>query len=110
MIFQIFKIRKMVREGTENPGKFAGGQASDLLVGLFIIPLIISIFVLVLLFLLSYTSVLGGPFGLAKFFFYIVLFGTITFCSLIYKLSKLAKVTTNKVVDETIQVTSKVIE
>ena len=110
MIFQIFKIRKMVREGAENPGKFAGGQAGEFLVGLFIVPIIIAVIVLALLFLLSFTTVLGGPFGLAKFFFFIVLFGTLSLGSVAWKLSQITKRLTRKVVDDTITVTSKVIE
>lgn len=110
MIFKILKIRQMVKEGTENPSEFAGGQASDFIVGLLIAPLVIAIAVLVLLFILSYTTLLGGPFGFAKFFFYVVLFGALAFGSLVWKLSKLTKQMTRSAVDKTISVTAKVIE
>ena len=110
MIFQIFKIRKMMREGTENPANFAAGQAGEFLVSLFIIPFIISIVILVLLFILSFTTIIGGPFGIAKFFFFVVLFGTLAFGLLLWKLSKIAKHITRKTVQDTIEVSSKVIE
>ena len=110
MIFQILKVRKMVKEGSENPGNFAGGQVADLLTGLFVVPIVIGVGVLILLFILSFTTLLGGPFGLAKFFFFVVLFGILSLGSFVWKLSKLAKRMTHKTVDETIKVTSEVIE
>jgi hypothetical protein len=110
MIFQIFKIRSMARDAKTDPGGFVGGGVADAFVGMLITPLIVAIGVLVLLFLLSFTTVLGGPFGLAKFFFFVVLFGTYMLFSIIRKLSRVAKKVTKQAVDKTIKVTAEVIE
>jgi len=86
MLFQIIKMRKMVKEGKENPGEFASSSVSDFITGILITPIIITLIVLVILFLLSFTAVFGGPFGIAKFFFFVILFGTII---LFYFISKI---------------------
>ena len=100
----------MTRDGKANPGDLIGGGVADAFVGMLITPLVIAIGVLILLFLLSFTTVLGGPFGLAKFFFFVVLFGTYMLFTIIRKLSRVAKKVTKQAVDKTIKVTAEVIE
>jgi ABC-type uncharacterized transport system fused permease/ATPase subunit len=63
----------MVKEGVENPERFAKNQVKEAVIGALIIPLAILIVFLVFLFILSYTHVLGGPYGLARFFFWILI-------------------------------------
>lgn len=110
MIFQILKIRKMVREGKEDPGKLAGGEVGDFIIGAAILPGIVTVGVLVLLFILSYTTLLGGPFGLAKFFFWVILFGTVILFYTLATIIRLARRLAKRAVDNTVKVTSKVIE
>lgn len=100
----------MVREGKEDPGKLAGGEVGDLILGLAILPGIVTLTVLVLLFLLSFTTVLGGPFGLAKFFFWVILFGSVILGYTIVTLTRLARRMTKRAVDDTVKVTSTIIE
>ena len=100
----------MVREGADDPGEFAGTLIGDVIAGILIAPVIITITVLVILFLLSFTTILGGPFGIAKFFFFIIFFGTAILFSFLWKLSRIAKSITKQTVNDTIEVTSKVIK
>lgn len=62
----------MVKEGTENPERFAKNQAKDAVIGALIVPIVILILFLGFLFVLSYTQVLGGPYGIARFFFWLL--------------------------------------
>ncbi len=110
MLFKILKIRKMVREGTENPSGFAGEQAGELLWGFLAIPIIIAVAVLILLSIFSFTHVWGGPFLLAKIFFWIILCGTCLFIYIVRKGISAVKKMTTKATDETIKVTSQIVE
>lgn len=76
--FKIFKIRKLVKEARENPGKLAGEEIRGVLWGLFIIPIVIAILGLVLFFLVGYTQVLGFQIGFFKFLFWLALFVGLT--------------------------------
>ncbi len=71
-IFQIFKIKKIIREGKENPSKFAGEEMGDIVKGIFIIPLILVGTSALVSLLLGYTTVIFGlgPFGFFKFTFW----------------------------------------
>jgi uncharacterized membrane protein len=66
---------------------------------------------LILLYFFGYTSILGGPFGLARFLFVVILIGTLLFSIFIYLLSNfLREKTRGKVSDEKIKVDAKIIE
>lgn len=100
----------MIKEGKENPGKFAGNQAGDLLMGMFIMPIISAMVFLGGFFVLGFTTILGGPYSLVKFLFYILLI-FVFFLSLIFrKVYLLLKKSTKSTVDDTIKVESKVVE
>lgn len=75
LIFNIFKLRKLYKEARENPGKVAGEELSGALLGLAIVPTILLGAVLLIFFILGFTTfVFGyGPFVLAKVLFYILL-------------------------------------
>jgi hypothetical protein len=104
MLFKIFTIRKMMRDAKENPGQFAGGEIQDLLVGMFIVPILIGILLLALFFILGFTSVLGGPFMIGRIFFYLFLIGGGTTSFILWKIIKFTKQITKKAVDDTIHV------
>jgi len=110
MIFRVLQIRKMIREGKEDPGKFAGGQAGDLFMGLLLMPIISAVLLLGGLFILGYTPLLGGPFGFFKFFFWLSIFCVFFFFMILRKVYKMIKNTTKSAVNDTIKVESKVVE
>ncbi len=69
-------------------------------------------FFLILFYLLGYTNILGGPFGLGKFLFIITLIGVFIGLIFFWKISKLAQKISKPEVkkDETINVESKIVE
>jgi len=71
LIFDIFKTRKLYKEVKENPGKVVAGQLSGLMFGLVLVPVIVVGVILALLFVLGFTSLILGPFIIAKILFYI---------------------------------------
>jgi hypothetical protein len=76
---KVVKYKKMYKEGKENLGNLVVDQTSDILTGLFVLPTVISLFVLVVLFLLGFTNVLTNPSMLARVFFFIILIGFLMF-------------------------------
>lgn len=77
----------MAQEGLNNPEAFAEDQAKEALIGALILPVIVVLGFLAFLFVLAYTGILGGPYGVAKFFFWIV---TIIYVVVGYTLYKVA--------------------
>jgi len=82
-----------------------------------------SFWILLLLYFLGYTHFLGGPYGLAKFFFIFILAGTVIFFLVIFALAMFAKKViknqmnnfnnqnnSNEESSETIKVDAKIIE
>lgn len=61
----------MIREGTENPAKFAGGEVRDAVLGMLIIPGLVIIGTLVLLGIAGFSHLLGGPYLLFRILFWI---------------------------------------
>ncbi len=76
MLFKILRIRSMAKQGINDPQGFVQDQAKeaaiDAAIGALIVPAIFLILFLALLFVLSYTHLLGGPYGIAKFFFWLL--------------------------------------
>lgn len=72
MLFRILQFRNMAKEGLNDPKGFAKGQAKEAIIGALMVPVIGLILFLALLFVLSYTQLLGGPYGVAKFFFWLL--------------------------------------
>ena len=79
MIFQIFQITQKTRKASQDPEGFVQQQALGVLIGMLIGPFIFLLLFLVFLFLLSYTHLLGGPYGIARFFFWFlaIIYGTV---------------------------------
>jgi hypothetical protein len=86
MLFRIIDITQKARKGTQDPKGFMREQIQGALFEIVIGPILGLILFLGLLFVLSYTHVLGGPYGLARFFFW---FLTIVYVSVGYGLYKL---------------------
>jgi uncharacterized Tic20 family protein len=101
--FKILQIIKMVKEARANPAGFSGEQAREVLWGIFIIPIIICMLVLVAFFLAGYTDVLGFQVGFFKFLFWLALFVSFAIFSVIRRiissLGKGASMATKKVVE-----------
>lgn len=110
MIFQVLQIRKMASEAKENPGKFAGGQVGELFISMFVLPTLFAIAFLSGLFVLGYTTLLGGPYGFFKVIFLLSIFGILCIVYFLIKIYKMIQGVTKKVVDATITVESKVVE
>jgi len=106
MLFQILHIRSMAKDIKENPGKFAGGQASELAIGLLIIPIIIIVLGLALFFILAFTSLLGGPYLLFKILFFIAFFISIGIGFVMYGAISLINRTTRNAVNRTVETIS----
>lgn len=101
MIFQILHIRKTVKELRNNPGNFAGEQARDVIIGIIIIPAIIIILGLAFLFILAFTSLLGGPYLFFKIIFFLGLFVSAILGFITYKLASMLERNTKKIVNKT---------
>ena len=50
-----------------------------------------SFWILLLLYFLGYTHFLGGPYGLARFFFMLILVGTLAFFLILWAIARFAK-------------------
>lgn len=89
MIFQIFHIRKTIRDikdASENPADFAVGQGKELFIGA-VLPLLLPVVILtIVLAVFAFSSLLGGPFLLAKILFWIVIFPAVVSVLVIRKL------------------------
>lgn len=66
MIFRVFKLYRNVKEGTKNPTGFAHDEALGLLRGAILPLTIIGAILVVLFFLLGYTTFWFGPSGFFK--------------------------------------------
>ena len=74
MIFKAIKIVREARDSSEDPNRFVKKQIQGALFELIIGPVIVLLAFLGFLFMLAYTNVLGGPYGLARFFFWFIFF------------------------------------
>lgn len=114
MIFRIIQLRKMARDARDNPNKFMADEAGSFFTGLFILPIISAILLLVILAVFAFTSWIGGPYGFFKFLFFFSLFGVGTFFFMLYKTTRVIKNTiqqkTKQGAGETIKVESKVVD
>jgi ABC-type uncharacterized transport system fused permease/ATPase subunit len=74
MLFRIIKMTKQAHEASRDPEGFAFKQATSAILGALIPTIITLLAFLGFLFALSYTSFWGGPYGLARFFFWFLVF------------------------------------
>lgn len=110
MIFRMLKVHKMARDAKENPGKFATDEASNLFVSMLLMPIISAVLLIGLLFILGFTTWLGGPFAFFKFLFFFSVIGITTFFFILRKAYLAMKRAASSSVNKTIKVESKVVE
>ena len=106
MLFQILHIRSTVKELKEDPGKFAGGQAGELMMGIVMLPIIILVLGLAFLFILAFTKLLGGPYLFFKIIFFIGFFVSLGICHLLYSVTSLVRRVTKRAVNKTVETIS----
>lgn len=99
MIFQIFRIRNTIKDVREDPGRFAGSELRDVLIGIIILPMLISLGGLTLLFSLGYLHFLGGPYIIARIIFWIGVIVSVSIGYGIYKLIKALRKKTRHMVN-----------
>jgi len=103
IIFNIFKIRKLIKEAKENPGKVASEELSGALVGMVFVPIVIFSVILILLFIFGFTNLFFGASLIAKILFYIILVLYIILIllvrSILRKIKKHTESVTNNTVD-----------
>ena len=66
MIFRVFHVYKNVKEGVKNPTGFAHDEALGILRGAIIPPTVLGALLVILFFLLGYSSFWFGPSGFFK--------------------------------------------
>lgn len=71
MIFKFLRIRKLVKDGLDNPGNLASEEMRGFSIGLLIIPILVVLGWLAITFILGFTTLLGGPIGFFKLLFVI---------------------------------------
>jgi len=110
-IFQLFFIRRQIRKGIADPSSFLVEQATDFFKNFLIACTITAVLILALLAIFGLTSWFGGPFGLARFLFWLLLIiitpAEIFFISLFIKIRKFLKGGSEQVI---VKVKSKVTE
>jgi len=110
-IFQLFFIKRQIRKGLADPNSFLVEQATDFFKNFLIVCTIVAVLILTLLAIFGLTSWFGGPFGLARFLFWLLLIiiapVEIFFISLFIKIRKFLKRGSEQVI---VKVKSKVIK
>ncbi len=66
MIFRVFKLYKNIQEGTKNPTGFARDEAFDMLRSAVLLPTVVGALLVILFFILGYSSFWFGPSGFFK--------------------------------------------
>lgn len=102
MIWKLWQAQRMIREGRENPAKFAGGEVRDVVLGILIIPGLVIIGTLILLGIAGFSHFLGGPYLLFKILFWIGLIISFVLGSIAYVIIRGASRLTKHIVERTI--------
>jgi cell shape-determining protein MreC len=89
MLITIIKTGLKGKSFYKDPKNFVEGSVKETAISFLIFPIIIAIAILALLFILSFTEILGGPFWLARIFFWVLLIGYALVSIPIYLFSKL---------------------
>lgn len=72
-IFQIFFLQSEIKNGINNPAAFVAEKAMDLVKIYLILSSLVGLGLILLMAILGMTHWLGGPYGIARFFFWIFL-------------------------------------
>lgn len=101
--FKLLHIRKMVRDVRGNPSGLAGEQVREVLWGIVMIPLVISIVIVAIFYIIGYTDLFGFQVGFFKVLFWVAtIVGFIIFSTLrrlIRGIGRGASTGTKKVID-----------
>ncbi len=88
----------------KNPGEFVKSESQEVALSFLIFPIVCALLILAFLFILSFTQLLGGPFAVAKFLFWILFIGYAIisipiyfFYKLVKRMSKSAGTTTERI-------------
>jgi hypothetical protein len=98
----------MSRSGIADPEGFAADEVSGFLVGAVLIPIVIALGFLAFLGALAFSTFLGGPYAIAKVFFFFLLIPYGVFGGLFFFILKFARTLSKTAVKqgrETIKVT-----
>ena len=94
-IFQIFFIQREVKKGINDPGVFIAEKAMDFVKIYLILSSLIGLGLILLMAVLGMTHWLGGPYGIARFFFWVFLLifvpSELVFILLFIKVKKVLK-------------------
>lgn len=101
MLIEIIKVGFQGRKAYKHPGEFAGEAVTDVALSVLILPILGALALVVLLFLLSFTHLLGGPYFLAKVFFWLLIVGYAIIGLPIYLYYRLVRRISKKVGTET---------
>jgi uncharacterized RDD family membrane protein YckC len=96
MLFTIIKVGLKGRSFYKNPQNFVEEGVTETALSFLILPAIFCFLFLVLLFVLGFTGLIGGPFLLAKIFFWIVLIISSIIAVPVYFFYKLVKKVSRK--------------
>lgn len=104
MFFSIIKLSLRGRNAYNNPGEFVKDETKEMAFSFLIFPIVFAIIILAILFIFAFTHIWGGPFALAKIFFFILFIGYLIlsipiylFYKLVSKASKRAGQETNRI-------------
>lgn len=100
MIFKILKIKRIIKQGTKDPGALAKDESQDALIGLLLIPAFGVFLWLALTFILGFTKLLGGPMGFFKLIFIVSLIGSFIIFFVLRKIIKFAGKTVGDTVNK----------
>jgi glucan phosphoethanolaminetransferase (alkaline phosphatase superfamily) len=96
MLFTIITTGLKGRSFAKNPGEFVKDGVKETALSFLIFPIVLAIVILAFLFILSFTHLLGGPYLLAKIFFWILFIGYAIASIPIYAFYKLIKKTSQE--------------
>lgn len=69
-LFNLFTQYRSIKQGVHKPEEFVQEQLFGILFGALLVPALLFIGFFVLIVILAFTSVLGGPYVIAKIFFW----------------------------------------
>ncbi|MBP6884718.1 MAG: hypothetical protein KBC17_02745 [Candidatus Pacebacteria bacterium] len=91
MIFTIIRVGLKGKSFYNDPKNFAEGAVKETALSFLVLPIISALIFLALLFILSFTHLLGGPYWLAKVFFWVLIFGYTILAIPIYAFYRIVK-------------------
>jgi hypothetical protein len=100
MLFRIIKIYRMSKAGIENPENFAADEAGGFLLGLILVPVLGALIFLLFLGALAFSHFWGGPYAVAKVFFFFLLIPYAVFAGIIITTVRIVKKMTKAAVEK----------